>query len=303
MNKYFSSGKLLITSEYSVLKGALALALPTRLGQEMSVEKDEIGDNKIYWNAYHQGMPWLFAEIDFCAWEIIETNLPQNAEFILKTLKNIEILSPNFFEKNKDYFIKTNLQFPANFGLGSSSTLMTNLAKWSGVDAFALNEISLGGSGYDIAVALENSPILYQLKEETRQVEKVDFQPDFKEDLIFIHLNQKQDSREGIQLFRSKDCPTSLINQFSEITKSVINCQNIEDFSALMENHEQLLSDFLGLTKVKDKYFADCPVFVKSLGAWGGDFVMSRKFDNYEDYFAQKGFSTIFSWQEMILEK
>lgn len=302
MDRFYASGKLLITSEYMVLKGALALALPTQLGQEFFVEKKE-GNGKIFWNAYHQDKPWLSAEIDFCAWEIIETNLPQNAEFILKTLKNIEKLSPNFWKKDKDYSIKTNLQFPANFGLGSSSTLMTNLAKWSEVDSFALNEMSLGGSGYDIAVALENSPILYQLKEEKREIEKVTFQPNFKEDLIFIHLNQKQDSREGIQLFRSKDCPTSLIKQFTEITKSVINCQNIEDFSDLMENHEQLLSDFLGLTKVKDKYFADCPVFVKSLGAWGGDFVMSKKFDNYEDYFAQKGFSTIFSWQEMILEK
>lgn len=302
MDRFYASGKLLITSEYMVLKGALALALPTQLGQEFFVEEKE-GNGKIFWNAYHQGESWLFTKIDFCAWEIIETNLPQNAEFILQTLKNIERLSPNFFEKNKDYFIRTNLQFPANFGLGSSSTLMTNLAKWSEVDSFALNEMSLGGSGYDIAVALENSPILYQLKEEKREIEKVTFQPNFKEDLIFIHLNQKQDSREGIQLFRSKDCPTSLIKQFTEITKSVINCQNIEDFSDLMENHEQLLSDFLGLTKVKDKYFADCPVFVKSLGAWGGDFVMSKKFDNYEDYFAQKGFSTIFSWQEMILEK
>ena len=26
---------------------------------------------------------------------------------------------------------------------------MANLAKWTGIDAFELNEISLGGSGYD----------------------------------------------------------------------------------------------------------------------------------------------------------
>lgn len=302
MDRFYASGKLLITSEYMVLKGALALALPTQLGQEFFVEEKE-GNGKIFWNAYHQGESWLFTKIDFCTWEIIETNLPQNAEFILQTLKNIERLSPNFFEKNKDYFIRTNLQFPANFGLGSSSTLMTNLAKWSEVDSFALNEMSLGGSGYDIAVALENSPILYQLKEEKREIEKVTFQPNFKEDLIFIHLNQKQDSREGIQLFRSKDCSSSLIDQFSEITKSVLNAQSIEEFSDLMQNHEQLLSDFLGLPMVKNKFFSDCPTFVKSLGAWGGDFVMSRKFDNYENYFAQKGFNTIFSWQEMILGK
>ena len=40
---------------------------------------------------------------------------------------------------------------------------MANLAKWAGIDAFELNEISLGGSGYDIAVAMEGTPVLYQL--------------------------------------------------------------------------------------------------------------------------------------------
>ena len=33
---YYSAGKLLITSEYAVIDGACALALPTKLGQRMS---------------------------------------------------------------------------------------------------------------------------------------------------------------------------------------------------------------------------------------------------------------------------
>ena len=50
----------------------------------------------------------------------------------------------------------------------------------------------------------------------------------------------------------------------------------------------------------KEKYFENCPVFIKSLGAWGGDFVMSRKFSGFEDYFSGKGFSTVFEWNELI---
>ncbi|MDO4225071.1 MAG: hypothetical protein Q4C75_04185, partial [Bergeyella zoohelcum] len=64
--------------------------------------------------------------------------------------------------------------------------------------------------------------------------------------------------------------------------------------------HETELSEFLGIPTAKDKYFADCPVFIKSLGAWGGDFILTQKFSGYEDYFRQKGFSTLIDWQEMI---
>jgi hypothetical protein len=36
---------------------------------------------------------------------------------------------------------------------------------------------------------------------------------------------------------------------------------------------------------IKDKCFKDCPSFVKSLGAWGGDFVLASKFGDYKNYF------------------
>jgi hypothetical protein len=41
----------------------------------------------------------------------------------------------------------------------------------------------------------------------------------------------------------------------------------------------------LGIETVKDKHFRDCPSFVKSLGAWGGDFVLASKFGDYKNYF------------------
>ncbi len=157
----------------------------------------------IFWEAFHQNKPWLKAVIDYQNWQILETNIPSSAEFILKTLKNVQQLSITKFKNNFTYHLKTNLQFPADFGLGSSSTLMNNLAEWAEIDPFYLNRISLGGSGYDIAVAKEKSAVLFQSKPEIRY-EKVDFNPAFKNELIFIHLNQKQDSREGISLYKSK---------------------------------------------------------------------------------------------------
>ena len=296
----FSPGKLLLTSEYVVLDGALALAVPTKWGQEFFFEETEDGNSRVYWEAYHQNSLWLSADIDYKTWNITSANLPEAAAFVLKVLQNVQRLSGTKFKSDSSYHLKTNLQFPANYGLGSSSTLMNNLADWAGIDAFELNELSLGGSGYDIAVAKAKSAILYQKTDSERLIKAVDFNPVFKNELIFIHLNQKQDSREGIEMYRAKPKSPELTEAFSWLTEEVMECGNLEYFSQLMEVHERKLSNFLGIKTVKEKYFENCPVFVKSLGAWGGDFVMSRKFPGFEDYFSGKGFHRFFSWDDLI---
>ncbi|KQT22939.1 30S ribosomal protein S6 [Chryseobacterium sp. Leaf405] len=299
MGEIFSPGKLMLTSEYFAIDGALVLAVPTKLGQEFFFE--EKNDNKflIFWEAYHQNKLWLKAVIDYKNWHILKTNIPTSAEFILKTLKNVQTLSKIKFKNDFTYHLKTNLQFPADYGLGSSSTLMNNLAEWAEIDPFYLNTISLGGSGYDIAVAKEKSAVLYQSVPEIKY-EKVNFSPSFKDELIFIHLNQKQDSREGISFYKSKNKSQKLVDEFSNLTRNILLCNELENFSELMLIHEQKISNFLEIPTVKAKFFEDCPVFVKSLGAWGGDFIMSSKFDGFEDYFWGKGFRTIFEWKDLI---
>lgn len=295
----FSHGKLLLTSEYVVLDGALALALPTKWGQEFFVSEHSDGKSLINWTALHQGKFWLNATIDYQNGQVVSTNIPESAAFILKVLMKVKELSVFQLKEDSSYSIKTDLQFPANFGLGSSSTLMNNIAQWAEINAFELNETCLGGSGYDIAVAQKRSAILYQNQPE-RVVHKIDFNPFFKNDLIFIHLNQKQNSREGINLYRSKEKSPQLIEEFSDITKRVLQVQTLEEFSELMMLHEKKLSEFLGIKTVKEKYFETCPSFVKSLGAWGGDFVMSSKFSGYENYFSGKGFSSVFNYEDLI---
>lgn len=298
--KIFSPGKLLLTSEYVVLDGALALAIPTKWGQEFFFEEIMDGQSRVHWTALHEGQAWLNAEIDYQKGSILSANLPEAAAFILKVLMRVKERSEVRFKNNSSYSITTNLQFPANFGLGSSSTLMTNIAEWSGIDAFDLNEACLGGSGYDIAVAKEKSALLYRNLKTDRNVQTVKFDPSFKDDLIFVHLNQKQNSREGIDLYRSREKSSDLITEFSALTVEIFETDNLEDFSRLMTLHEKKLSSFLKIETVKEKYFENCPVFVKSLGAWGGDFVLSRKFPGFEAYFRGKGFLTLFAWDDLI---
>jgi len=300
MGEIYSPGKLMLTSEYFAVDGALVLAVPTKLGQEFFFEEKHDGKSIIFWEAYHQNKLWLKAVIDYKNWQILETNINSSAEFILKTLKNVQSLSEIKFKGTQTYHLKTNLQFPSDYGLGSSSTLMNNLAEWSQIDPFQLNSISLGGSGYDIAVAKAKSAVLYQNKPEIH-FEKVNFNPKFKNELIFIHLNQKQDSREGINLYKSKTKSQNLVNEFSNLTRNILLCDELDNFSNLMTIHEQRISNFIEVPTVKSIFFADCAKFVKSLGAWGGDFVMSAKFEGYEDYFWGKGFSTVFDWGDLII--
>lgn len=298
-NRIYSPGKLMLTSEYFAVDGALVLAVPTKLGQEFFFE--EVSDEKslVFWEAYHQNELWLKTTIDYKNWQIVETNISSSAEFILQTLQNVQNLSDIKFKHSDSYHLKTNLQFPSDYGLGSSSTLMTNLAEWAQINPFQLNSLSLGGSGYDVAVAHSKSAVLFQNQPEIH-FQKIHFNPIFKNELIFIHLNQKQNSREGIQLYRSKEKNAALIEEFSLLTKQIFEADNLEEFSDLMTLHEKKLSLFLGIETVKEKYFEKCPVFVKSLGAWGGDFVLTCKFPGFKDYFQGKGFSTIFEWNDLI---
>lgn len=303
MNYFFSHGKLLLTSEYMILDGALALAIPTQFGQKLTIQEIEDAQSLIIWESLCQNQLWVKTKINYKNWKILESNLTDSALFIMNIIKEIQKLSSDKFKKNTSYLIKSNLEFPQNFGLGSSSTLLTNLAKWAKITPFELNENILGGSGYDIAVAQNSSAILYQVKDKIRHIEKINFSPKFKNELLFIHLNQKQNSREGIKLYHSKNKSQQLIQEFSEITKSIVQCNDINSFSELINLHEKKLSQFLGLKTAKEIHFPDCPVFIKSLGAWGGDFVMSKKFDGYQKYFTQKGFKNVFTWQNLILEK
>lgn len=263
------------------------------------MKKKKNSKSQIHWVSLCQGKCWLDIKINFQNWEIIETNNEESALFIIKVLKEIQNHSSKF-QGNDSYLLQSNLDFPQNFGLGSSSTLMSNLAKWAEIDAFALNESVLGGSGYDIAVAQESSAILYQLQGKKKHIKKINFAPSFKDDLLFIHLNQKQNSREGIQLYRSKNKSENLIHEFSVLTQEILHCENIDNFSRLMTAHEEKLSQFLGLKTAKEQYFSNCPAFVKSLGAWGGDFILTQKFEGYDTYFKEKGFQNIFTWDELI---
>ncbi len=303
MQHYHSNGKLLLFGEYFVLEGAKALAIPTQLGQNLIVTPQTYLLKGLNWKSFdHEGKCWFKVYFD----EHLSIKHSSDAA-IAATLQTILLaakqLNPLLLNEPLYYGVETRLQFPRQWGLGSSSTLITNIAQWAQVDAFELFFNSFKGSGYDIACGLSNLPITYQLKEGKPVWEAVSFTPLFAEHIAFVYLDKKQNSREGIQHFKQK---TSLwskeIEQINAITQKVLNCVTLSSFMALMDEHEAIVAQALGLKTIKSEFFSDFEGSVKSLGAWGGDFVMvasNLSFNDVQNYFSNKGFTTIVPYKEM----
>jgi mevalonate kinase len=299
---FYSNGKLLITGEYLVLDGAKGLALPTKYGQYLKVTSGELG--KIQWASFDSDNSiWFEETISFN--EIINFNVTDKLserETLIKILHEAHLLNTGLLNSSIGFTVSTVLTFPKLWGLGTSSTLINNIAQWFQIDAFELLKNSFGGSGYDIACAQNNSPILYQLINGLPMVEKVNFNPNFTDCIYFVYLNKKQSSKTAIDNYyknqKNLEANLPLIN---EITLAVLNSNSMAEFSTLLNKHEGIMSTILELPVVKEGLFADFDGSIKSLGAWGGDFVMVVSKNNPTSYFENKGFKTIVPYKDMIL--
>ena len=95
-----------------------------------------------------------------------------------------------------------------------------------------------------------------------------------------------------------------MIEQASKLTKSIAESESLANFEYLVEKHEELVSKTLALPKVKVQYFRNFPGVVKSLGAWGGDFVLATSDWGYaktKEYFNEKGFQVFLRYEDLIL--
>lgn len=298
MNKVFhSNGKLLLTGEYVVLDGATALAIPTKYGQSLEIKSSE--NKNIHWKSFDKKDNVWFEEI--FEYTDLQPLKPDNiySKTLSTILKEARNLNPNFLSDNGGLQIKTKLDFPRNWGLGTSSTLINNIAEWAQVNAFLLLEKSFGGSGYDIAAAQHKLPILYQLKNGKPNIKEVHLPWQFKDSLFFVYLNQKQDSKKGIERYRNTNVSKSTIQQISNISNQLLSCTSLSEFKRLMNLHEEIISENINLPTVKSQLFNDYPHTIKSLGAWGGDFVLVIGTTSEMEYFRRKGFGTIISFKEM----
>ena len=322
---YHSHGKFLLTGEYLVLRGALSLALPLKLGQTLSVETRH--GTSLQWDAHKPDGHWFSVTLDPENLEIIHCTDQNKAKKLAQILQAVKSLNPNAFKGN-DLKFTTRLDFDPNWGLGSSSTLIANLAQWAGVNPYELLKLTFGGSGYDIACATAEEPIYYQLSTPepalrqaqgprgpkvvepvegpTPMVEPIDFNPPFAEHLFFIYQGQKQSSSKEIKAFLAQANPINLhkdIESVSEISRAVPKCESLDEFAMLMQCHERIISRCIGQEPVQ-KRFPDFEGVLKSLGAWGGDFILAATEwteNQVREYFKGKGLEVVFGYKEIVL--
>ncbi len=297
---YHANGKLLLTAEYFVLHGAKAIALPLQYGQQMDVAAGS-RQQVIRWKAFMQEGLWFSCDLKLPDLRIVHSSDTEKALILQDALKAIVKMNPQF-KLNGGLDIHTKIDFHNQWGFGSSSTMIANLASWAGVDPFKLNDKIFNGSGFDIACASADGPIFYQ---KNQRPERIHLDYPFLDHLYFIYSGTKKSTRNEVRKFLKRGAITSAqIDEINTISERFYRIEKLNDFQHLLVEHEQLVSGLLGTPAVKSSYFSNFDGEVKSLGAWGGDFyLVATPMDERSvlNYFKEKGLSVVFPWKKLVL--
>lgn len=298
---FYANGKLFIMGEYTVLDGSAAFALPTKYGQSIEVQS-RAGDT-LFWKSHDaDGLIWLEAEIPLE--DIVNNNgqsYPGATQMLIKVLHEAHKANPQILA-NGGFEVVTKLTFPRLWGLGTSSTFIALVAEWFGINAYELLANTFGGSGYDIACAQHDTAVLYRMNGTNPEVKPFEFNPPFAHNLYFVYLNKKQNSREAISAYRERDFDkTALVQQIDTLIEALVDAADLNSFASALEKQEALVGGVLGIAPVQEKLFPDFKGVIKSLGAWGGDFVLAAAEENPTEYFKAKGYDTVVPYKDMIL--
>lgn len=299
---YRANGKLLLTGEYLVLHGAKALALPLRLKQQLTVQGGLNYEN-IIWQAFFEGNVWFSCELNPSDFSVIATSRPEKAETLSKIFRTIKTLNPDFHPKAGTR-LETELDANPEWGFGSSSTLISLFSQWAGVDPFILNEMVFKGSGFDIACANADGPIFY-VRNKPAQPIVLDYP--FSEQLFLVYSGKKKKTSSEVSTFlKEKKVSDRLIQEVSDLSDEFAGCRDQNIFNKLIRQHEEIVGTLIGQIPVKEQLFNDFDGAIKSLGAWGGDFYListALPFSGVKKYFENRGLTTIFRWNELILKR
>ncbi|MBI9033606.1 MAG: hypothetical protein JEZ03_03945 [Bacteroidales bacterium] len=301
---FHSKGKFLLSGEYFVLKGAKALAIPLRLGQSLVISQSK-DEEFIKWSTYVKRDKWFWVNFNN-ALEIKESSDVNKALSLQAILRAAKKINPSFLSKDENLDVKSYIDFDINWGLGSSSSLISNIAYWAKVDPFTLHFAVSNGSGYDIACARSNFPLMYQQQHQKAEFREILFNPDFKSHLSFVYTGRKQDSKNSVIHFnKNAKIEDKTIATISNISEEMIQCRSLDTFMTLMGEHEQIVAETLGEATVKQKSFPDFNGEIKSMGAWGGDFLLVASRDSFEQtqaYFKKKGLEVVIRFRDIVFE-
>ena len=301
MKTFRANGKLLISGEYTILDGSLSMALPTKRGQVLHYK--EVDHDILHWRSLDiKGETWFEAQFKGIELTILDSSDDRKAETLKEILLTAAGLSNTVNRLRGE--VTTVLEFPTNWGLGSSSTLLCCVAQCFSIDPMQLHFKVSNGSGYYVACGMTDSPITYQLNDGLAEVNQIQWKPPFSASLFFVYLNTKQQSSTEVDKYQDRKASIDLaeiVEEVSVLSQTMITATSLDVFNKTIDKHEEIMSAVLGYPTVKELYFSDYKGAVKSLGAWGGDFILATGNAQDRVYFADKGFSVIHELESLIL--
>lgn len=298
--EFSANGKLLIAGEYLVLAGATALALPVRFGQRMELQK--INSPVMEWESSSPAGTWFKASFDPDILTVISASDPKIARKLQILFLLARLINRDFLTGSIGWKVKVTANYPLEWGLGSSSTLCSLVARWANVDPFFLLNTKLKGSGYDIACATSSEMLYYRKRKDIPEITVAKPGKAIRENTWFAYLGNKQDSALEVASFlKNQNYNDNDLAEVSRLSTAICEARSPEELITLVDEHEILLGKILKREPIANR-FPSFPGTVKSLGAWGGDFAMfvsGLEPEAVVDQLHGLGFFNVFSFNDL----
>ena len=302
----------MLCGEYAVTIGVEALALPVSLGQWMYVWEFDSpgGGDRLIWEAKEKdGSTWL-NESFALPLETMEAETEKSSERdrsreVLHSL--LSMVAEGFWKTGKSYRIETQLEFDRSSGLGSSSTMVANFARFAGLDAQKVQQKVLGGSGYDVAVAELGKGLVFWKNAEVANWDAWKLSADLTSKWKIVFLGKKQNSRNALADVKGKlmeiEKDDFLMHQLQQVCAAVKMANQVPMLEAGLEMWQAILAMSLGL-ETPYQHFKFQPTkggLCKWLGAWGGDMLLINDVFEESEREALKKYKIV-DWNQLVLK-
>ncbi len=302
----------MLCGEYAVTIGVEALALPVSLGQWMYVWEFDSpgGGDRLIWEAKEKdGSTWL-NESFALPLETMEAETEKSSERdrsreVLHSM--LSMVAEGFWKTGKSYRIETQLEFDRSSGLGSSSTMVANFARFAGLDAQKVQQKVLGGSGYDVAVAELGKGLVFWKNAEVANWDAWKLSADLTSKWKIVFLGKKQNSRNALADVKGKlmeiEKDDFLMHQLQQVCAAVKMANQVPMLEAGLEMWQAILAMSLGL-ETPYQHFKFQPSkggLCKWLGAWGGDMLLINDVFEESEREALKKYKIV-DWNQLVLK-
>ena len=152
------------------------------------------------------------------------------------------------------------------------------------------------------AFPINRSPFLNTNKKNVINVNETKFNPLFKKNLFLVYLGKKQNTQDSIFSYNTiKFDKVSAVEKINKLTKEIINSNDLSEFEKLTERHENMISKIINIDPIQKSTFSDYNKgIIKSLGSWGGDFILVSGEKEDLNYFRDKGYNTIYLLEDLV---